>query len=99
MIVIEYPHTDCSHEYPNDWDFGGANGLDPRADPRWMPTTYQYLDKELNEIHITQVPLCDHAAKGLFKGTVERYKHRPVCYIIADRPDGRPEMILRPGVL
>lgn len=99
MIEIEYPEYGCKHEWPDDWEFGGANGLDPRADSRWMPSTYQYLDKGLNQIHVSQVPLCDHAAKGLFKGAVERYKHAEACYIIVDRPDGKPEMILRPEVL
>lgn len=62
-IIIECafdpPHT---HHYPDDWQFGGANSLDPRADPRWHPTTYEYIDANLERIHITQVPLCDDEA-------------------------------------
>lgn len=59
MIVKECrydpPHT---HEYPDDWEFGGANGGDPRADPRWQPTTYVYLDDHLTVVHTTQAPTC-----------------------------------------
>lgn len=59
MVVIECgyepPHT---HEYPEDWEFGGANNLDPRSDRRYVPTTYIYLDANLREVWSTQTPLC-----------------------------------------
>lgn len=63
MIVkecrYEPPHQ---HRWPDDWTFGGANGEDPRADPRWTPTTYLYLDDHFNVVWTTQVPLCDDQA-------------------------------------
>jgi hypothetical protein len=59
----EPPHT---HEYPDDWEFGGASGLDPRVDRRWHPTTYEYIDADLKRSHVTQVPLCDDEALDYF---------------------------------
>lgn len=53
--AYEPPHT---HEFPDDWQFGGANGKDPRSDPRWTPTTYVYLNDHFDEVWITQAPLC-----------------------------------------
>ncbi len=46
------------HKFPEGLEFGGANHLDPRADSRWIPTTYIYLDDHLREVWITQTPLC-----------------------------------------
>lgn len=58
-VVIECPYEPVhEHEFPDDWEFGGANHLDPRSDPRWEPTTYVYLDDSLHEVWTTQVPLC-----------------------------------------
>lgn len=50
------------HLWPDDWTFGGANGLDPRADPRWMPTTYTYFGSNAQVLWISQTPLCDEEA-------------------------------------
>lgn len=67
MIILncEYdiPHT---HEYPDDWSFGGANGLHPGADPRWETTTYTYFDDHFDPIYTTSVPLCDEQAIDQF---------------------------------
>lgn len=51
-----------THSFPRDWTFGGANGLDPRTDPRFMADTYIYYDDKLNLLHITSAPLCDEQA-------------------------------------
>jgi hypothetical protein len=61
LIECEYdiPHT---HEFPDDWRFGGANGLHPGADPRWSPTVYTYLNESFDEIYVTSAPLCDEQA-------------------------------------
>lgn len=53
------PH---SHEWPDDWEFGGPTGLDPRADPRWRGDTYYYYDADLTLLQVTQVALCDDQA-------------------------------------
>jgi hypothetical protein len=63
MIVIQCPYDPPHvHEYPDDWKFGGANGLDPRVDERYAPDTYVYFDRSLRILHLTQVPLCDDQA-------------------------------------
>lgn len=46
------------HEFPDDWEFAGANQLDPRSDRRWIPETYYYLNDHLAVVWTTQVPLC-----------------------------------------
>lgn len=51
-----------THEYPDDWFFGGPRNADPRADPRWLPTTYRYVDDRLDTIYDTQTPKCDEQA-------------------------------------
>lgn len=56
----------CEHEYPDDWQFGGANNSDPRSDPRWRPASYTYYDADTTELVVTQVPLCDDEALDYF---------------------------------
>lgn len=63
------------HEYPDDWKFGGANGLDPRADPRWLPTTYTYYDFQAVPVWTTQTPLCDEQAVDEFTKIRDRGLH------------------------
>lgn len=93
-IELAYPEFGCTHEFPEDWVFGGAVGADPRADARWLPTTYEYLDRNMNRVHITQTPLCDHQAVRTQRATVDNYfPDHKVRYIIATRPDGKPEMV------
>ena len=62
VMLLDCGYDDAPHEFADDWIFGGANESDPRSDPRWMPTTYQYFDDKLMRIHITQTPLCDEQA-------------------------------------
>jgi hypothetical protein len=79
----EPPHT---HEYPDDWQFDGANGLDPRADPRYRGSTYFYYDADLTLLEVTQVPLCDDQALDEFTkvaGYGPRFNPR---YIQVKRP-------------
>lgn len=60
---FEPEHT---HEFPDDWQFGGPHDTDPRMDPRWSPDVYVYLDEHLIEIHTTTVPFCDDEAIDAF---------------------------------
>jgi hypothetical protein len=80
------PHA---HEFPDDWIFDGANGQDPRADPRWMPTTYHYFDEKLKLIHITQTPLCDEQAIDEFTKVRNMGPGFRPMYIGARRPGMR----------
>lgn len=63
MITVqcryEPPHT---HTYPDDWEFGGPAGTDPRSDSRWRGDTFLYYDENFNQIWLTQTPLCDDQA-------------------------------------
>lgn len=61
-IPCRYGFDHDFHEFPDDWIFGGANNADPRADPRWEPTTYLYYDWQAMIIWTTQTPLCDDQA-------------------------------------
>lgn len=81
-----------SHEYPDDWILGGANTLDPRADPRWQPTTYRYLDSSLQEVHISQTPLCDEQAIDEFT-LVSSYGNLEPVYITVKRPGEREQVL------
>lgn len=94
MHVIECHFTDPPHEhkFPEDWIFGGANDLDPRADPRWKPTTYVYYDQNASEITLTQAPLCDDEALDLFS-QVARFRGAQPKWCSAKRPGGVVEML------
>lgn len=81
------------HEYSDDWIFGGANGLDPRADPRWQPVTYRYYDAHLCQVHITQTPLCDEQAIDEFS-LVSSYGNLEPVYLSVKRP-GEKETFLQ----
>lgn len=62
-LVLECPYEPPHvHEFPDDWEFAGADGTDPRADHRYRSDTWVYLDATLHEVHLTQVPLCDDQA-------------------------------------
>lgn len=68
-IKIDCPSgtPECSgHEFPDDWQFGGANGKDFRADPRWAAATYRYLDKYFKEVWISTSFYCDEQALDKF---------------------------------
>lgn len=84
---FEPPHT---HVYPDDWEFGGANGADPAADPRWRGSSYTYWSDKLEILETTCVPRCDDQAIDNFT-QVARWGN-PV-YIQAARPDGSVERL------
>lgn len=46
------------HEFPDDWIFAGPRGTDWRADPRWKPSVYIYLDENLRTVWQTSEPRC-----------------------------------------
>lgn len=93
-IILRRHHIpDCEHEYPDDWEFGGANGGDPRADRRWQPTTYEYLNRNLRPVYVSTVPLCDHEAIHRERVLVDTFRGSRIFYIRATRPDDTVEMI------
>lgn len=95
-MLIECHYTDPphTHEYPDDWVFGGADGLDPRADVRWKPTTYTYISEDLVELHVTQAPLCDDQALDEFTLVRDwfRGKAKP-HWLWVKRPDSKIEAL------
>ena len=66
MIVLACRFDDIEghtpHEFPDDWEFGGARNQDPRSDARWRATQYEYLDDHFNVVWTTVTPLCDDEA-------------------------------------
>lgn len=94
-ITLRYPEWgDCEHTYPDDWEFGGAVGGDPRTDSRWRPTTYIFMNRALAPVYVGSDPLCDHEAiEGTRKRVDSHFPSSKVYYIKAQRPDGREEMI------
>lgn len=87
---FEPPHE---HRFPSDWRFGGASGVDPRADERWLPTTYTYLSDRLDPIHVTQVPVCDNEAIDYFSKVAGWGKGFNPVWLQAKRPDGTVEIL------
>lgn len=83
---------DETHEYPDDWIFGGADELDPRADMRWMPTTYTYLDAGLRDVHVTQAPICLHQAIDEFT-KVEGWGNLKPVYLQIRKPGDKPHVL------
>jgi hypothetical protein len=92
-MTYEQADPECKHPLPGDWEFAGATGEDPRADPRWQPETFSYLDRMLHRITITQVPRCIHEAIGSHKTLVERRTDRKVFYVTGGLPDEKAEII------
>lgn len=76
------PHT---HEFPDDWEFSGANGLDPRIDPRWVPERrgmYDYINEDMTKCLSTHVPLCDDQALDEFTKVARRIGSNPKYLIV-----------------
>lgn len=95
-MQYEHPHDECKHALPGDWEFGGPTGQDPRSDPRWWPTTYTYLDRNLRRAYISQEPFCDHVALGSFLAKVRNRlpEHLWPFYVHALRPgQDKPDVI------
>lgn len=86
-VVIECDYLDEPHEhrFPADWRFGGADGLDPRADPRFVTVNYHYFDTEFKPLWHTSTPLCDNQAVEEFTQVrdmgknIKPYVVRRVC--------------------
>lgn len=87
-ILLDCGYEDSPHEFPDDWIFGGADGNDPRADPRWEPTTYIYLDRTLHDVHVTQTPLCLEQAIDEFT-LVQGWGNLNPIYLQVTTPDDR----------
>jgi hypothetical protein len=83
----------CVHPLPGDWIFGGPENTDPRADPRWEPMTFLYLDRMLHRRKITQVPRCIHEAIGSQKSLIEKQCGTKIYYITGGLPNEKSEMI------
>jgi hypothetical protein len=80
------------HEFPEDWIWGGHDQLDPRADPRWRPTTYTYLNADLSEAWVTQVPFCDDEALDYFT-EVAKIKGSNPKWLMVKRPSSPLETL------
>jgi hypothetical protein len=95
MTTIICNYTDPPHEhiYPDDWEFGGANGLDPRTDTRYRPTTYQYFGDDATVLWTTQAPLCDDQAIDEFTKIANRGSSSRPKWLGVTRPDGSVEML------
>ena len=95
--MIELIHsindTEHTHEFPDDWIFGGPSGTDPRADPRWRATTYTYFDDKLTIVHFTQVPICDDEAIELFTAVANYGPRFNPVWLQATRPNGTVETL------
>lgn len=91
VVRIECPYEPPHyHEFPDDWKFGGANGLHPGADPRWKPSVYTYYDASTQVCHVTSAPLCDDQALDEFT-VVARFSNPK--WLSVRRPDGTQEML------
>lgn len=95
MILLTHLPSDeeCVHEFPDDWQFGGANGTDPRADTRWVQSTYLYYDDRLRVVHFTQVPICDNEAIDYFTKVASYGPEFNPCFLQVKRPDGHIEPV------
>jgi hypothetical protein len=82
---FEPPHA---HEYPDDWIFGGANGLHPGADPRYRATIYWYYDDKLDVIEVNSSLLCDDEAIDFFTNVAALGPDFNPVYVSAKRPVG-----------
>jgi hypothetical protein len=92
-VVIEFDcgGEDSPHLFPDDWIFGGANGMDPGADPRFQVTTYWYLDADLEDVAVASHLRCDGDALEYFS-QLQRLNPR---YIFVKRP-GKTKRAMMP---
>lgn len=90
--LYDPPHE---HEFPDDWDFGGADGLSPMCDPRWrtIRNTYVYFDDKLRVVGFTQAFLCDEEAIDKFTQIASHGPQINPVWVQATRPDGRVETL------
>lgn len=85
--------SECKHTLPGDWIFGGPTDEDPRADPRWRPMTYVFMDRLLRTKHMTSEPMCIHVAKSSYKERIERLYDVKIFYITAALENEKGELI------
>lgn len=81
------------HLWPSDWIFGGANGLDPRADPRYKTSAYEYYDDKLDIIWRTSVPVCDDHALDYFTFVADRGPSFNPVWVVAIRHNRVPQKL------
>jgi hypothetical protein len=93
-IICNYTDPPHVHEYPDDWIFGGADGLHPGADPRFKPSSYTYYDDKIMPCWVTSAPLCDDQALDECTWIASLGKSFTPKYISVRRPDGTEEMLL-----
>jgi hypothetical protein len=87
LCDVEPAHT---HEFPDDWIFAGPRGTDWRADPRWKPSVYIYLDENLRTVWQTSEPKCLDDAVNKFTA------HRAYHPVYLQYAPGRGELELAP---
>ena len=92
VIDCDYfePHK---HRFPADWFLGGSDGLDFRADARFVPSTYVYFDNRLQPIHITSAPGCDHQAIDEFSKVAGWGDGFNPVWLQVTRKGGKPETL------
>lgn len=83
------PHI---HEFPDDWIFGGADGLHPGADTRYQPTTYIYYNEDLTEASTVSHLLCDDEALDYFSTVAKIVGNRPK-WVSVKRPGEKLVML------
>lgn len=90
MITIPCTFGGDEHTFADDWKFNDQG--DPRADPRFKPTHYQYFDKEICAVYLSGAFLCEDEALDYF--TVIAKEFPDVKYIAARQPDADKYSIL-----
>ena len=93
MIVQKCLFDGPDHEYPDDWQFGGANGQDPRADPRFEVNNYTYFDADVQPIWVTSVPRCDDEAIDMFTWVGQLGPDFKPKWLSVRRADGTEQML------
>lgn len=98
MTILECEYDGPPHEFPDDWEFGGADGKHPGADPRFLPTTYTYYNRLARPIFSTQTPQCDDQAIDEFTRIANFGPSFSPVWVIASRPpqDGIRAMEMLP---
>lgn len=80
------------HTHPDDWIFGGADGDDPRADPRFEPNNYTFYDENVQPIWTTSTPICDDEAIDMFTWVASLGNNFNPHWLSVRRKDGKEEM-------
>jgi len=87
MRVLCRHEPEHFHEYPEDWEFGGANGTDPAADPRWRGCTYTYWSDRFELLELVSFMRCDDQALDYFSVIAKRFPRDNPFFIQVKRPD------------